>query len=132
LLQLTPCLETVDQSVDKGDSTLSLIIPNTLFYVRYIWMTPHTNTTDYATVVIQSTAKSQLELNSVPVVTKSTTVSVTNLTWYNVPGDGEYQIINLMVPKGVNTLTTNPIARFGCYLFGKGAGESYMHPVGFH
>ncbi|CAL1543130.1 unnamed protein product, partial [Lymnaea stagnalis] len=124
LLQLTPCLETVDQSVDKGDSSLSLIIPNSLFYVRYIWMTPHTNTTDYTIVVIRSDELSHLELNHVRVVT--------NITAYNVPGDGDYQIINLMVPKGVNTLTTKPVARFGCYLFGKGAGESYMHPVGFY
>ncbi|CAL1543136.1 unnamed protein product [Lymnaea stagnalis] len=64
LLQQAPCLAYSVQMRHTGDATISLILPNSLFYIKYTWWSPPiANTIPHVVVVIRIEDRVKLRLH---------------------------------------------------------------------
>ncbi|CAL1543279.1 unnamed protein product, partial [Lymnaea stagnalis] len=107
----------------QGDSSISLLIPNYLFYVEYFWITPNITPDSYAALVSENDKIEYLVFDLEPVPDTS--------TWEEVTGPTSYIVTSVRASTGSHSAASTHYFKFGCYLVGITHKAEYMYPAGF-
>ncbi|KAK0062064.1 multiple epidermal growth factor-like domains protein 10, partial [Biomphalaria pfeifferi] len=128
-VQRSPCFNTSSfvkyTWEDLGDPSLSVVVPNELFYYVYMWGTPKfgIGVQFFVAIIIRVQHKKKIFLNN-------RNVPLTDLKWDSVGRQHRWDIGELTVHDGYNQLNVEKNYYFGCYVYALGNDYAYMRPGG--
>ncbi|XP_059164838.1 uncharacterized protein LOC131947624 [Physella acuta] len=111
---------------EKGDPSLTIIIPMNLFYDIYVWSAPKTDVVKplgYVIVQVKKTDRDFLLFDNQPMPPGT--------KWVDVIGNDEYTYGDTSIMEGLHNVTGSRFFYFGCYIYGLSDYYSYMNPAGF-
>ncbi|XP_059149812.1 uncharacterized protein LOC131936765 [Physella acuta] len=109
-----------------GDAAVSILVPTTLFYNLYMWISLYDKDrtlTNYVTLVILLKHKNYLTLDDAA-LDKS-------VVWTEVQGASLWGVGNLKVGYHYHRAYALTDVTFGCYVYGVATSISYMQPAGY-
>ncbi|CAL1531169.1 unnamed protein product [Lymnaea stagnalis] len=125
IVQSSPCSNIDGYMVEPlGDAAISLLIPNSQFFMRYHWNTAGTSKKTYIVIVAEWPNTTDLLLDD-------KTLS-SDVEWAQVFGSTKFRVANIEVSQNSHSLVSTKFKYFGLYLYGLSEQMAYMHPVGFN
>ncbi|CAL1543278.1 unnamed protein product, partial [Lymnaea stagnalis] len=123
MVMRSACYESNGFVEEQGDPGMSLVIPNTLFYVKYAWRVPKTRFNHYVIIVALKDHIENIELNTRPLPS--------SFKRHDVLGSSKFQVVTILSIEKKHNVTSKDDQPFGCYLMGMAPKRQYLRPAGF-